>query len=68
MIPFAMIMGDKLRDGPPKVALAERDQPIARFFLDRADEAFGVGVRIRRPIRCPDDAEPCLLQSRADRV
>ena len=27
-----------------------------------------VGVRIRRPIRCPDDAGPCVLQSRADRL
>src|SRR5262245_64068963 len=28
MIPFAMTLGDELRDGPPSMALAERNQPI----------------------------------------
>ena len=68
MIPLAMIVGDKFGDGPSKMALAERNQPIETFLFDRADEAFGVGVRIRRPIRRLDDAEPGVLQARADRL
>jgi hypothetical protein len=39
-------MGDKLRDGPAKVAFAERNQAIETFLLDRADEAFSVGVGV----------------------
>jgi hypothetical protein len=44
-------MGHKLRDGPTKVAFAERNEAIETFLLDRANEAFSVGVRIRRAIR-----------------
>src|SRR4029079_17638541 len=49
MIPLAMIMGDKLRDGPSMMALPERNQAAQTFLFDRANEPFGVGVRIRRP-------------------
>jgi hypothetical protein len=50
MIPFAMIVGDKLRDGASKVALAERDQAIETFLLDRADEAFSVSIGVSRQL------------------
>jgi hypothetical protein len=33
MIPLAMIMGDKLGDGPSKMALAERNQPSKTFLV-----------------------------------
>jgi hypothetical protein len=33
MIPFAMIMSDKLRDSSSKVALAKRDQPRLREWF-----------------------------------
>ena len=33
MIPLAMIVGDKLRDRPSEVLLAERNQPVQTFFL-----------------------------------
>jgi hypothetical protein len=44
MIPFAMIVSDKLRDGTSDVTLAERDQASETFLLDRADEAFSVSI------------------------
>ncbi|OLC83779.1 MAG: hypothetical protein AUH72_03535 [Acidobacteria bacterium 13_1_40CM_4_65_8] len=44
MIPFAMVMGDKLGDGSTEMVLAEWNQPIETFILDRADES----VRRRR--------------------
>jgi hypothetical protein len=44
MIPLALIMGDKLRDGSAKVAFAERNQAIETFLLDRADETFSVSI------------------------
>jgi hypothetical protein len=48
MIPFAVIVSDKLRDGASEVALAERDQAIETFLLDRADEAFSVSIGVSR--------------------
>ena len=68
MIPFAMIVSDKFRDSLSKMALAERNQPIETFPFNRADEALGVGVRVRGPIRRPDDADPRVLQACADRL
>jgi len=64
MIPFTMIVIDELRDGPPEVALTERNHPIETLLFNRAHEAFGMGtggrpwaLRIRaiveRPTRCP---------------
>lgn len=68
VISLAMIVGDKLRDGSPMMAITERNQAIQRFLFDRADEPLCIGVCIRRPIRCLDDANPRVLQARADRV
>ena len=68
MIPLAMIMGDKFRDSPSMMALAERNQAVQTFLFDRADEPFGVGVGIGRPIRCLDDANPRVLQARPHRL
>jgi len=45
MIPFAMIMRNKLDDCATEMTLADRNQPIQTLFFDRADEAFRVGVR-----------------------
>ena len=61
MIPLALIMGDKLRDGPAKVAFAERNQPIETFLLDRANEAFSVSIAVRRARRRLDDMESAFL-------
>src|SRR5205823_3913205 len=61
-------MHHKLRDRSTEMTLAKRNQPIQTFFFDRPDKAFRIGVRIRRPIRRPDDTEPSVLQACADRL
>jgi hypothetical protein len=48
MIALAMVVLDVLGDRAPEMALAERDDPIEAFLLDRPHEAFGVGIRVRR--------------------
>src|SRR5262249_23804408 len=63
MNPIAMIVGDKLCYRPTKMTLTERNQSIETLFLDRADEALGKGVGIRRPIRRLNDAESRVLQT-----
>src|SRR5262245_65414143 len=63
MIPFAMIVGDKVRDRSTKMTLTERNQSLEALFLDRGDEALGKGIGIRRPIRRPNDAESRVPQT-----
>jgi hypothetical protein len=45
MIPFAMIMGDELRNGVSEVALPKRNHATETFLFDRAHEAFGVALQ-----------------------
>jgi hypothetical protein len=68
MVPFPMIMGHTLGYGPSNMALADWNHPNEAFLCDGTDQAFGVGVRVRRPIRRLDDAQPRVLQARADRL
>ena len=58
MIPLLMVVRDKLRDGPPEMALADRNHPIKTLFFNGAHEAFRVRVGIRRPERRLDDVDP----------
>ena len=67
VIPLVMVVGDEFRDRSSMVALAERNQTVQTFLFDRADEPFGVGVGIGRPIWCLDDANPRVLQARPHR-
>ena len=48
MISLAMIVINECREGPSKVALAERDHAIEALVFDRSYEPFGVRVRIAR--------------------
>ena len=48
MIAVAVIVRDKLGDGTPKVMLPDWKDPIEALVFDRAHEALGVGIRIRR--------------------
>jgi hypothetical protein len=65
MIPLAMIMGDKLGDGSPKMTLAKRNEAVEAFLLNRADKSFSVRVRIRCVIGRSHDADPGLMEPRA---
>ena len=40
VIPFAVIMLDVLRHGPPEMPLPDRNQLVETFFFDRPHEAF----------------------------
>ena len=48
MIPLVMVVIDEFREGPSKMALAQRHQTIETLVFDRPYEPFGVGVRIGR--------------------
>ena len=58
MIALAMVVLDVLGDRAPEMALAEGHDPTEAFLLDRAYEAFGVGVRVRRLRGSAHDLDP----------
>ena len=62
VIPFTMVMLDKLREGAPKVVLTYRNDAVETFFLDRRHEAFRVGIRIRRAYRNQHDPDAGLTK------
>jgi hypothetical protein len=49
MIALVMIVHDVIGHGLLEVPLAEGNDAIETFMFDGADEALGVGIRIRRP-------------------
>ena len=51
MIAFLMVVDDVLGHGLLEVTLAEGNDAIETFMFDGANEALGMGVRIRRPPR-----------------
>ena len=48
-IAFLMIVDDVLGHSLLEVPLAEGNYAIKTFMFDGADEALGVGIRVRRP-------------------
>jgi hypothetical protein len=64
MIAFLMIVDDVLGHGLLEVPLAEGNDAIETFLFDGADEALGVGIRIRRPPRRCTTRMPLSLSSR----
>ena len=62
MIPFTVVMVDELRNGPAKVALAERNHLVEALLFDGADEALRVRVRIRCRNRRQHDANSRLAE------
>ena len=50
MVAFTMIVCDELRDHLAEVPLAEWNDAIKAFFLDRPDESLGIGVRVWRAL------------------
>ena len=53
---------------PGSVRDRARNHTIQAFFFDRADEPFGMGICIRRPIRRLDDADPRVVQAHSHRL
>ena len=62
MISLAMVVIDECREGPSKVALAERDHAIETLVFDRPYEPFGVGVCIGRLKRRLHDVHAGIAQ------
>jgi hypothetical protein len=62
MIPLAMIMIDEFLEGPSKMALLERHDPIEALVFDRPHKSFGTRVRIGRLKRCLHDVHSGLAQ------
>ena len=62
MVAFVMIVRDVLGHGLPKVALAKRNDAIETFPFDGPDEAFSVGIRIRRPPRRLHNPDTAIAQ------
>ena len=68
MRPFMVVVTDELRNGLPKVPVSQWDQPVEAFFLDGADEALGMGIRVRSAVRRLDDAHATRRELVPDRV
>ena len=47
VVPFPMVMSQKLMHRFPQRALAEQDQTLYARLLDAADKAFCVGIQFR---------------------
>jgi len=62
MIALAMIVDDVLGHGLLEVPLAEGNYAIETFMFDGADEALGVGIRIRRPPRRLHNPDAAIAQ------
>ena len=67
MIPLAIVVGDEFRDRSSMMTFAERNQAVQTVLFDRADEPFGVRVRIGCAIWGPDDANSRVLEARPHR-
>ena len=48
MVPLVMVVLDEFTNSSAKRTLTEQDQPVQARFLDAPDEAFRVGVQVRR--------------------
>lgn len=48
MIPLPVVMLNKLLQGPPEMALPQRNYPVEALGLDRSHEPLRIGIR-------PDD-------------
>jgi hypothetical protein len=57
VIPLRVIVAEVLGHGVPQGLLAEQDQPVEAFGLDRADESFGERVQVRGLPRQLDDPD-----------
>ena len=62
MVPLAVIMGDKLGDNVPKVTLADGNETVEAFLLNRTDKSLRVRIRIRCSIRRSHHADPALMK------
>ena len=61
VIPLLVIVCNELGDRPAEMTVTKRDHPVEALVLDRAPEAFRVGIRVGRLKRCLHHADPSLV-------
>ena len=70
VIPLVVVVGDELADGTSQRALADENHALEAGLFDRADEAFGVGIQVRRAGGEPDGPHmgrgECVPHSRTE--
>ena len=62
MRPMVVVVADVDVEDMFELAAAEDEQAIKALAADAADPALGVGVRVRRPNRRPDDGDAFALE------
>ena len=49
VVPFAVVVGEVLHDGPPEMSFPQRHDPVQAFAFDREHKSLGIGVQVRTP-------------------
>ncbi|MFT6397088.1 MAG: hypothetical protein ACJAYU_001834, partial [Bradymonadia bacterium] len=62
MMPFAVIVADEFSHCAPKVAFAERYDPVQTLRLRRKNESLGVGIQIWGPCRKFESLSATVLE------
>ena len=65
VIALTVVVRDVFRNRASEMPLPDRNRPIETLLFNGSHEAFGVGIRIGRPIRRQHDADARLAQSHA---
>jgi hypothetical protein len=63
MVAFRVIMLHEFTHRAAQRRLPDENHPIQTFFFDRANEALGISVQIRRHRRQPDHLGPRLAHN-----
>ena len=65
---LAVVVLDVLAQDALELAPAQDQQPVEALLAQRADEALGVRVGVRRPERRPDDLDPLGPEDLVERL
>jgi len=68
VIAFEMAVLDELRDRMSEVPLADGNNLVEAFFLDRPHESLGIGIGVRRALRCQDHPDAGVAQPLSHRT
>jgi hypothetical protein len=47
VVPFAVVVGEVLHDGPPEMPFPQRHDPVQAFAFYREHKSLGIGVQVR---------------------
>ena len=63
-----MVVLDELHDRVSEVPLADGNNLMETFFFDRPHESLGVGIGVRRALRCQDHPDTGVAQPLSHRT